>query len=253
MVNLLKYYNAYKESPERALNELRSRLSDEMKGLMIHIESEKDYEAIDELRSIINGKFSDDIRKPKILRDRELIKKLNILKNSNEGLYNSICSLTLEVKDKAKEMKTDYRLLDKKKHPLGWLIVGMLGIIATFPLFIYGNIFNLTFLEIPNLQIRKIRDPQFHSSIRYALSLIMAFVLLPLALILLLVFVSPWWLALLVFFTLPLSGLFAWNYYLQFRRIIGGFRIRNMIKLKNIEFETLAKNYNELVRLVSEL
>jgi 1-acyl-sn-glycerol-3-phosphate acyltransferase len=252
-IEVSEYYNAYKESPERALNELRSRLSDEMKGLMIHIESEKDYEAIDELRSIINGKFSDDIRKPKILRDRELIKKLNILKNSNEGLYNSICSLTLEVKDKAKEMKTDYRLLDKKKHPLGWLIAGILGIIATFPLFIYGNIFNLTFLEIPNLQIRKIRDPQFHSSIRYALSLIMAFVLLPLALILLLVFVSPWWLALLVFFTLPLSGLFAWNYYLQFRRIIGGFRIRNMIKLKNIEFETLAKNYNELVRLVSEL
>jgi 1-acyl-sn-glycerol-3-phosphate acyltransferase len=252
-IEVSEYYNAYKESPERALNELRSRLSDEMKGLMIHIESEKDYEAIDELRSIINGKFSDDIRKPKILRDRELIKKLNNLKISDEGLYNSICSLTLEVKDKAKEIKTDYRLLDKKKHPLGWLIAGMLGIIATFPLFIYGNIFNLTFLEIPNLQIRKIRDPQFHSSIRYALSLIMAFVLLPLALILLLIFISPWWLALLVFFTLPLSGLFAWNYYLQFRRIIGGFRIRKMIKMKNSEYKTLSKNYNELVRLVSEL
>jgi len=252
-IEVSEYHKAYRDSPERALNELRSRLSDEMKGLMIHIESEKDYEAIDELRSIINGKFSDDIRKPKILRDRELIKKLNNLKNSDEGLYNSICSLTLKVKEKAKEMKTDYRLLDKKKHPLGWLIAGMLGIFATFPLFIYGNIFNLTFLEIPNLQIRKIRDPQFHSSIRYALSLIMAFVLLPLALILLLVFISPWWLALLVFLTLPLSGLFAWNYYLQFRRIIGGFRIREMIKQKNSEFETLRKNYTELRRLVSEL
>ena len=58
MENLLRYQNfttVYKENPERALNELRTRLSDEMKRIMIHIESEEDYEAIDELRSIING------------------------------------------------------------------------------------------------------------------------------------------------------------------------------------------------------
>ncbi len=252
-IEVSEYYNAYKVSPERALNELRSRLSDEMKSLMIHIESESDYEAIDELRSIINGRFSDDIKNPKIFRDRALIDKLNSLRESGKEVYDKICSLTLEVKEKAKKMNTDYRLLEKKKHPLGWLIAGMVGIIATFPLFIYGNIFNLTFLEIPNLQIRKIRDPQFHSSIRYALSLIMAFILVPLALILLLIFISPWWLALLVFLTIPLSGLFAWNYYLQFRRIIGGFRIRKLIKQKNSDFEILWKNYNELVRLVSEL
>ena len=87
--------------------------------------------------------------------------------------------LSLKVKKKAKELNTDYRLLEKKKHPLGWLIAGMIGIIVTFPLFIYGNIFNLTFLEIPNLQIRKIKDPQFHSSIRYAISLALAFIFLP--------------------------------------------------------------------------
>ena len=72
--------NLYKENPERALNELRTRLSDEMKNNMVHIESEEDYEAIDELRSMINGRFSDDIKFPKIFRDRILIDKLNQLK-----------------------------------------------------------------------------------------------------------------------------------------------------------------------------
>lgn len=120
-------------------------------------------------------------------------------------------------------------------------------------LFIYGNIFNLTFLEIPNLQIPKIKDPQFHSSIRYALSLILAFVFLPVYLILSLFIFSSWWLGLLIFFTLPLSGLFAWNYYLQFRRIMGGFRIRNMIKEKSMEFDSLRKNHTELVTLIAGL
>jgi 1-acyl-sn-glycerol-3-phosphate acyltransferase len=252
-IEVSEFFDLYKISPERALNELRSRLSDEMKGIMVHIESEEDYEAIDELRSMINGRFSDDIRFPKLLRDRILIKKVNLLKSSDPSLYKRICSLSMMVKEKAKELNTDYRLLEKKKHPIGWLIAGMVGIILTFPLFIYGNIFNLTFLEIPNLQIRKIKDPQFHSSIRYGISLALAFVFLPAYLILSLFIFSSWWLGLLIFLTLPLSGLFAWNYYLQFRRISGGFRIRSLIKQKNEEFNILRKNHTELVNLIAAL
>ena len=252
-IEVSEFFDLYKISPERALNELRSRLSDEMKGIMVHIESEDDYEAIDELRSMINGRFSDDIRFPKLLRDRILIKKVNLLKSSDPSLYKRICSLSMMVKEKAKELNTDYRLLEKKKHPIGWLIAGMVGIILTFPLFIYGNIFNLTFLEIPNLQIRKIKDPQFHSSIRYGISLALAFVFLPAYLILSLFIFSSWWLGLLIFLTLPLSGLFAWNYYLQFRRISGGFRIRSLIKQKNEEFNILRKNHTELVNLIAAL
>jgi 1-acyl-sn-glycerol-3-phosphate acyltransferase len=251
-IEVSEYFDLYKVSPERALNELRSRLSDEMKGIMIHIE-EEDYEAIDELRSMVNGRFSDDIRFPKLFRDRALVNKMKLLKTSDPSLYSKICSLSLQVKNKAKELNTDYRLLEKKKHPLGWLIAGIIGIIITFPLFIYGNIFNLTFLEIPNLQIRKIKDPQFHSSIRYGISLILAFVFLPLYLILSILIFSPVWLGLLIFLTLPLSGLFAWNYFLQFRRIKGGFRIRKMIEQEDQDFSLLRKNHTELIKLISEL
>jgi len=252
-IEVSEFFELYKVSPERALNELRSKLSDEMKNIMVHIESEDDYEAIDELRSMINGKFSDDIRFPKLFRDRILINKMNLLKTSNPSVYERICSLSLQIKNKAKDLKTQYRLLEKKKHPLGWLIAGLVGIIFTFPLFIYGNIFNLTFLEIPNLQIRKIPDRQFHSSIRYAISLVLAFVFLPLYLILSLFIFSSWWIGLLIFFSLPLSGLFSWNYYLQFRRILGGFRVRRLIKNKDKEFDLLRRNHTELVNLVAGL
>jgi len=252
-IEVSEFHKLYQESPERALNELRSKLSAEMKNNMVNIDSEEDYEAIDELRSMINARYSDDIKNPKISRDRLMISKLNQLKTTDPTTYKRICDLSLNVKQKAKAFKTDYRLLDKKKHPLGWLIAGMLGIIVTFPLFIYGNIFNLTFLEIPNLQIRKIKDPQFHSSVRYALSLILAFIFLPAYLILSLFIFSSWWLGLLIFLTLPLSGLFSWNYYLEFKRIIGGFRIRNLIKQNDNDFEILRKNHTELVQLVSAL
>jgi 1-acyl-sn-glycerol-3-phosphate acyltransferase len=226
-IEVSEYHEIYKESPERALNELRTRLSNEMKSNMVHI-PEDDYEAIDELRSMINGRFGDDIRFPKFFRDKLLIDKLNQLKIAKQASYDRICDLSLRIKKKTQELDINYRLLEKKKHPLGWLLAGMLGIILTFPLFVYGNIFNLTFLEIPNLQIRKIKDPQFHSSVKYGISLALAFVFLPLYLILSLIIFSPWWFGILIFISLPLSGLFAWDYYLVFKRIMGGFKLRNL-------------------------
>ena len=99
-IEVSEYHHLYRENPEKALNELRTRLSAEIKNLMVHIESEEDYEAIDELRSIINGKYSDDIKNPKLFRDRVLIEKLNRLKISDPETYNRICTLSLRLKRK---------------------------------------------------------------------------------------------------------------------------------------------------------
>ncbi len=252
-VEISEFYELYRENPERALNALRNKLSDEMKSNMVHIESEEDYEAIDELRSMINGRYSDDIRFPKLFRDRILIKRLNFLKSANLNAYKKICSLSLLIKKKTKDLNLDYRLLEKKKHPFGLLTAGMAGVILTFPLFLYGNIFILTFLGIPNLQMGKIKDPQFHSSMKYGISLVLALFFIPLYLTLSLLLFSPWWIGILIFLTLPLSGLFAWNYYLLFRRILGGYKVRKYISDKNRDFGLLMKHHNELVKLVSEL
>jgi 1-acyl-sn-glycerol-3-phosphate acyltransferase len=250
-IEVSEFKELYKKSPEIALNELRNKLSSEIKRLIVHIESEEDYEAIDELRSLVNGRYSDDIKLPKLFRDRVLIDKLNRTKNTNLPLFRKICSLSLEVKNKAKELNTEYRLLVKKRYQFAGLIAGIIGIIATSPLFVCGNIFTLTFLGIPRMQIRKTKDIQFHSSIRYGISLVLAIVMFPLYLLLLLIFVSPWWLAGLIFAAIPVTGLFAWNYALFFRRIIGGFRIRNYLKLKNMDYINLKKNHDELMNLIA--
>jgi 1-acyl-sn-glycerol-3-phosphate acyltransferase len=252
-IEVSEFHELYKKSHEIALNELRNKLSAEIKKLIVHIESEEDYEAIDELRSMVNGRYSDDSRLPKLFRDRILIEKLNRLKISDPALYRKICSLSLQVKQKAKTLNIDYRLLAKKKHPLGWLIAGITGILISFPLFIYGSIFTLTFNALPQIKVRKIKDIQFQSSVRYGISLVLSFIFFPLYLVLSLIIFSPWWLAFFVFFSLPVAGLFAWNYPFIYRRIKVGFRIRNFIRSNNIEYKELKKNYDELLDIIKNL
>ncbi len=252
-IEVSEYYQLYKDSPEKALNILRNRLSIEIKKVMVHIESEDDYEAIDELRSIINGKFSDNIRSPKLYRDRNLINNLNRLKISDPQTYAKICRLSLKVKEKAKNLNITYRLLEKKKHPLAWLIAGMAGLFITFPVWLFGNLFTLTFLTLPELQIRKTKDLQFHSTIRFGISLALAFIFLPVYLICTLLIFSPWWLAIAIFLTIPVAGIFAWNYNILFRRIAGGFRLRKYIREKNSDYSELRDNYDELIEQVTAM
>jgi 1-acyl-sn-glycerol-3-phosphate acyltransferase len=252
-IEVSEYHQLYIDSPEKALNVLRDRLSTEIKKVMVHIESEDDYEAIDELRSIINGRYSDSIKFPKLFRDRNLIDKMNRLKVYDPQTYNKICSLSLQIKKKAKDLNIKYRLLKKKKHPLGWLIPGMTGLFLTFPAWLFGNIFTLTFLSLPELQIRKTKDLQFHSTIRFGISLALAFIFLPIYLVISLIFFSPWWLAVIIFLTIPVSGIFAWNYNILFRRIIVGFRIRKYVRENNLDYLDLSKNYDELIELISAL
>jgi uncharacterized membrane protein (DUF485 family) len=129
----------------------------------------------------------------------------------------------------------------------------MAGIIVSFPLFIYGSIFTLTFHTLPEIKVRKIQDIQFQSSVRYGISLVLSFIFLPLYLSIALLIFSPWWLAILIFLSLPLAGLFSWNYPFGFRRIIGGFRIRKYIKSNIMEYTELKRNYHELLNLVNTL
>jgi 1-acyl-sn-glycerol-3-phosphate acyltransferase len=252
-IEISQFYDLYRKNPQRAMNELRNLLSSEMEKNMVHIESEDDYEAIDELRSIINGKYSDDTRMPKLFRDRILINKLNRLNSFSSETYSRICSLSLLIKEKARLLRTDYRLLEKKSHPIFAILLGAVGLIISFPLFVFGFIFNFVFLQIPNIQIKKVIDIQFHSSIRYAISLVLAIVLLPIYLILCFIFITPWWLAIIIFISIPAAGLFSWSYYLLLRRITGGLRIRNMMRKGNEEYLLLKKSHDELVTLIAKL
>ena len=252
-IEVSEFHQIYTESPEKALNELRSRLSEEIKRLMVHIESKEDYEAIDELRSIVNEPYSDDVKPPKLFRDRLLIQRLNKLREKDPESFRRICELSLDIKKEAGDLYVSYRLLRKKKHPLGWLIAGVAALIAAFPVWLFGNIFTLTFVALPELQIRKTKDPQFHSSLRYGLSAALAFIFLPLYLIIAMIVFHPWWLGLLVFISIPVAGIFAWNYNILFRRIVGGFTVKRYQWTRNERYAELKSEFDKLLSMLSGL
>ncbi len=251
-IEVSEYYDIYRDSPEKALNELRERISREIKKMMINIESQEDYEAINELRNIVNNRFTDDSRQPRLQKDKLLIENINKLKESGSSTYEKICILAVDVKRRSGELKTGYANLDSRLS-LFMMAAGVAGLIITLPVFLYGAIFNLIFAGIPTMQSRKIKDPQFRSSISYGISAAMAILLTPLILILSLVLIKPLWLGLLIFFSFSVAALFSWRWSELYSKLMESFRIRMYRRKHNIEFSILRRNHKKLLNLVDSI
>jgi 1-acyl-sn-glycerol-3-phosphate acyltransferase len=252
-LHVSEYYDSYRENPNRAIVELRDRLSSEMKKVMVHIEDDENYDAINELRSIINEKYNDSIRYPKLFRDNRLISKINELHDKDPESYSQVCNDSLTVRNLAGELKLTYRLLRKKKHPLGWLMASVLFLLVTLPVFVVGTLLNIVLFEISDIQSLKSKDPAFISTARYGLFVGLGLILAPLYFIIALIFIKPWWLAIITFLLVPLLGILAWNWSLLFRRTLGGFRIRRLIRSRNQLFIKLRDTYKNLTQRVAEL
>jgi hypothetical protein len=252
-IHVSEYYDSYRENPNRAMAELRDRLSDEMKKVMVHIEDEENYEAVNELRSIINEKYSDKIRYPKLFRDKRLVSKLNELRLADQGSYREICEGSLAVRDMATELNVTYRHLRKKSHRLVWLTLSSLLLLVTLPVFVAGALFNILTYQVAYQQAIKSKDPAFISTARYGFFLGLSFIFGPLYLILALILIKPWWVAIMAFMIIPVLGILAWNWFLLLLRTIGGIRIWNLRRTGNPVFITLVDTYNKLIKRVASL
>lgn len=248
-----EYYDTYKGNPNKGLLDLRDRLSSEMKKVMVHISDEDNYEAINELRSIVNEKYNDSIRYPKLFRDTRLVGRINQLRDTDPQLYGEICSNSLTIRDLTQQLHLTYRLLRKKKHPFGWLILSSLFLLVTLPVFILGAVLNFIIFKIPALQSRKVKDEAFISTIRYGMTVALSFFIFPLYLVLALVFIKPWWIALAAFLAVPVMGLLAWNWLMLYRRTAGGFRVRTLMAVNNPLFIRLRDTYNSLTERIARL
>ncbi|MDT8400220.1 MAG: 1-acyl-sn-glycerol-3-phosphate acyltransferase [Bacteroidales bacterium] len=252
-IDVREYRELYEENPQLAYNKLRDRLSDELKKYMVHIDSEEDYEALDELREMVNGKYSTSTSYPKVRRDKELISQMEALQEKNPGLYEKICKQALLIRNLADKLNVGYYHLNRKKPRIIFQLLAVAGLIALLPFFIAGWVLNYIFYIIPKLPLKNVKDIMFHGSIRYAISLILGLIFLPLYAIIAFIFIPVWWLALIAVILIIPSGIFAWNYTLIWQKLLERMRVRKYVNRKNPEYSLLGREYSVLLEYISRV
>ena len=252
-INVTEYRELYEKNPHLAYNKLRDRLSDELKKYMVHIGSEEDYEALDELREIVNGKYSTSTSYPKVKRDKKLIGQMELLKEKNPSFYEKICRRTLLIRNLTDRLNVGYYHLNRKKPRIILHFLAIGGLVALLPFFIAGWMLNYIFYIIPKLPLKNVKDIMFHGSIRYAISLILGLIFLPLYAIIAFIVIPVWWIALIAVILIIPSGIFAWNYTLIWKKLLERIRVRKYVNRKNPEYSLLRKEYSALLEEISRV
>jgi 1-acyl-sn-glycerol-3-phosphate acyltransferase len=220
-IDIKAYMNDFLTKPQETMAELREILKENLSNVMIDIKSERFYESIYTLSRMLC--YSDT--KPSIFFDQQKA-CTTILNNAVEKYpeyYESMHNAVLERNMLFQEhgfSTSNQNLLEPRNTLFIKLYTSLLG----FPLFFYGAINHALIILLSKLILKKIKDPQFISSVKLAGGILLAPVFYILQSIFVLFLFHSVWGALIYFFTLLPAGWIAGQLYLAYKDIFSQFR-----------------------------
>ncbi len=214
-----EFYEAYQSHPAKAYNQIKAKLSERLKPVMINIDSPF-YDVYDFLREAYRNEACRQMQlNPSALYDRfkaekEIIARLKRFETKESEAMEKLAASVKEYSNLLIKMK----LQNIRPVSAFSLLAKKLLLLVTSPLFLYGYINNLFPWYITTLYPGKIKDPQFRSSVKFVLSsLFFPLFYLIQTLVVFLLFHQPW-ITLAYFVSLPVSAAITWNYVKIFRR-----------------------------------
>jgi len=205
----------FRDNPQRAHLLLRDVITSGIRPLAIDISKEGWYEIYESILSLLTRKLARGMGRGKHLRTREFEAGKRIIAALDHQLETAPEVLE-EVRKRVgdyEQMKKKYRLSDKT---LFWrwpvipgLIAGAGLLLAGLPLFLYGFVNHIPAYFIPQEIVKKFKDKQFYSSVKFLWGALVVplLYLLQAAVVWMVAGNFLWALAYLV--SLPLSGLYA--------------------------------------------
>ncbi len=236
-IEVCEYYEEFLQNEPVAINKLKERLANEMKKYMIHIESEEYYDSYMMLRTIYNSNMREHLGikgnsiYDKFKADKEMIRILDI-----DSLQEKTQPIHKDVIEYSKVME-DNNLRDwvfkKSKYSFAGILGSFLLLILGFPFYLLGLVNNYIPYKIPTFFTKNIKDPQFHSSFKYAIGVISFLLYYIILLVLALIFLHPWWLKIAYLVLLQPSGVFAYRYYIFVKKWNAKIRYNRAMRRKN--------------------
>ena len=132
-------------------------------------------------------------------------------------------------------------------------LVRHLGLILTFPIFLYGYLTNILPYWLPVRMVRNIKDRQFHSSVKAGLGILVLFPIWYFIMTLLvLIFTGPWWIGLVFLATLFPMGKFALRWYFYWKKTHRGSWFARRLRRGDAVVEEMVKLREEIIEMTRE-
>ncbi|MBN1950522.1 MAG: 1-acyl-sn-glycerol-3-phosphate acyltransferase [Bacteroidales bacterium] len=252
-IEVNEYWQAYQENPSIAINQLRERLSEEMRKVMIDIKTEDYYPLYMNLRTIVGPKHCKLLgRNPsdlleKFKADKILIAKLDACLEKEPDKIGQLNSTFL--KYKALRRKLNFRdwVPSRKSYNIAWNVFLLIVSPIVWPLVLLGLFNNWVHLFFPPFIKQKIKDEQFYSTAVWGAGLVALSVYHILLIVLAFIFLDRWWMIAVYILTLGSTGIFAIGYRNFIVKAWARIRYAFWMRTKKQEVLQLKAEYDSLV------
>ena len=258
-IEVRKFKELYLENPQKGMRALKEEISDRIKELMLHIETSQYYDLYNRIRLIYGSKMAKNqgINKYKQPLALEVDQKtVNVLNKYHERFGDGLDNLKEKVEQFTKlstKLNIDHQVLENGPSSFINLLVKSLAALLFLPVFIYGFINNFLPFYIPERLSGIFNDKQFHSSVKFVLSML----LFPIFYLIQTLLVS--FLPLSGFYTagyflsLPVSGAFALYYANRVKKLRTGWRVLLLHTRKDKQLLSLSDIHNSIITEMDEI
>jgi len=240
-----EYYRLYTENSNEAINRIKEKLAGEISKLMIDIQTEEHYDLYQGLRTVYNPEMRKKLKiagkslLDKFIADKRMISMLDEYSEKNPKEISSLDNKVSEYFKGLDELNLRDWVLRRDRYPLITRLPEAMALLILLPVHLLGVINNYLPYKIPTILIKNIKDHQFHSSFKHVMAMMFFPVYYIILMVPALVFLWTWWLKLAYIITLPLTGLFAFKYYIRFKKLSARFRYSRLNSKKSSKIHYL--------------
>jgi len=258
-VDVMEYMPDYRENQPKGLNALRNRVANEMKNLMIHISNEDLYNMYQDLRHIWNSRMRKLIGirgkslYDKFKADKIMIRILDSKYETDTDILRNLAEKTGSYMKNLDILNFRNWVIDQKGLPVISIIIRFILLSAFSPVALYGFLNNWLPFNIPVRKTKTIKDKQFHSSFKFAYSLLLFPAFYILQSVLVGICTGSSWIAWAYFASLPVSGHIALYWSFHYKKLRSALCFRRLKNKKDKILEQTVQLHTEIMNSMHDI
>ena len=240
-IEMSDFYDLYAENPAKAFKLMQDILSEKMREGMIDIRNERHYRAIERIRVYYRRRAGELLGLSRRNAGKSLLAQQKIIAAVQDFLQRNpesgadLCARIERYTDIIESRNISDRAVERQPYSLLTFAGGALLALAGLPVCLAGILLNYLPHKLSDIGSRRVKDPQFVSSVRFVLGLVLFPVYHLLITVLIVIFVPCIWGKLAMPLLLIPLGLFAYEYSLFVRRLCERWLLRKGVRTKNAE------------------
>ncbi len=214
-INVIDFKEEYTENQQKAMLSLRDAMEEAMRPLVIDIRSIELYDTYESIRSLYVKNLIRKFKLGKLSQinrfkaDKITIKALETFEADNPEKMQDIKLKVEEYENLKKRFRVSDQSVEKPFLSIFRLIINSFIMLICMPAFAYGLINNLFAYFIPKILVLKIKDKQFHSSIKFGWGVFIIPIIYAIQIAIIAIIFPKIWIILAYAVSLPVFGLIA--------------------------------------------